>query len=305
MIVVTGASGLLGGNMAMAARRRRVDFVAAYHRHAVHFPDTKGIAADLSDPRQIDAALSSLSPSWIVHCAAATDVDWCEDHPDEAQRINRDAPGFLAAWARVHEARFVFVSTDAVFDGRRGAYTETDAPSPVNVYGSTKWAGEQAVQKELRSALVVRTNIYGWNLQPKESLAEWILGRLEAGKNVPGFDDAVFTPILADDLCEILLDMMDRSMSGFYHVAGSEALTKFEFARRIARLFGHDPESVHPVKVASSGLRAPRPRNTALRSSKASRSLGRDMPDVGEGLQRFKADRDSGYVRELRSHRGA
>jgi len=291
--------------MAMAARRRQVELALAYNRYAIHFPDAKVIGMDLTDHRRLDDALSSLAPRWIVHCAAATDVDWCEDHPEDARRINSDAPGHLARWARAHGARLVFVSTDAVFDGRRGAYAETDAPSPLNVYGSTKCVGERAVQQELPASLVVRTNIYGWNLQPKESLAEWILGRLEAGKDVPGFDDAVFTPILADDFCEFLLHMMDRSMGGLYHVVGSEALTKFEFAKRVARVFGHDPESVHPTKLADSGLRAPRPRNTALLAGKVARALGRDMPDVDTGLQRFKADRDSGYLKELRSHRGA
>jgi dTDP-4-dehydrorhamnose reductase len=305
MILVTGASGLLGANFVLAARRRRLDIVATFRRHPVQFPHTKGVALDLTNRDRVGETIASLRPTWILHSAAATDVDWCEEHPDDARRINAEASRYLAAAAREASARFVFISTDSVFDGRRGSYREEDPPAPVNVYGSTKWAGEQAIQKELPSSLVVRTNIYGWNLQPKESLAEWILNRLEAGKNVPGFDDVVFTPILVDDLCELLLDMMDRSMNGLYHVVGSEPLTKFEFAKRVAHMFGRESESIVPTKLADSGLRAPRPRNTALQTRKASRALGRDMPGVDDGLQRFKADRDSGYVKELRSCRGA
>lgn len=305
MILVTGASGLLGANLVMAARERGERVAVGCHRIPVRFPGTERVDFDLNSPSQIKARLRDMRPDWIVHCAAATDVDWCQDHPEDARRINAEASRELAESARRTGTRFLFVSTDAVFDGGRGGYGEEDPPCPVNVYGSTKWAGEQAVRKVLPTTLVVRTNLYGWNLQPKQSLAEWILDRLESGGRVPGFEDVIFTPILADDLAELLLDMVDRSMEGLYHVAGSEALSKYEFARRLAEVFHCDPSSVQPVRIADSGLKAPRPRNTALRTTKATRALGREPPTLDAGLRRFKSDRDSGYVAELRSYRGA
>jgi dTDP-4-dehydrorhamnose reductase len=305
MILVTGASGLLGANLVMAARKRGEKVAVAYHRHPVRFPGTEGMALDLNQPSRIEAVLDAVRPDWIVHCAAATDVDWCQDNPEEARRINTEASRRLAESARARGTRFLFVSTDAVFDGRKGGYGEGDSAAPVNVYGSTKWAAEQAIQELIPKSLVVRTNLYGWNLQPKQNLAEWILNRLEASERVPGFEDVIFTPILADDLSELLLDMIERSLEGLYHVTGSEALSKYEFARRLAKVFGHDPGAVQPIRQLASELRAPRPRNTALRTTKAARALGRDLPTVSAGLQRFKADRESGYVKELQSYRGA
>ncbi len=304
MILVTGASGLLGANLTIAARTRELDVVAAYGTHPVHFEGIEAIPVDLTSPKAIETTLEAVRPDWIIHCAAATDVDWCEAHPDEARRINAEVPRNLAKAARLRKAKFLHMSTDAVFDGRGGSYDETDAPAPVNVYGATKWEGERAVREILPTSLVVRTNLYGWNLLPKQSLAEWILDLLESGTPVPGFDDVVFTPILADDLAGLLLDMVNRSQEGLYHVAGSEALSKCEFARRLARVFGYNPGLVRPVPLADSHLQAPRPRNTTLRTDKAARALGRVLPTAEEGLRRFKLDRDSGYLARLRSCRG-
>lgn len=304
MILVTGASGLLGANLVLTAREWGEEVVATYHRHTVYFKGTKALAADLTIPAEADALLQSVRPDWVVHCAAATDVDWCQDHAQEAHRINAEAPRHVAATARRVGARLLYVSTDAVFDGARGNYVETDTPAPVNVYGASKWAGERAVRDAMPTALLVRTNLYGWNVQDKQSMAEWILARLKSGRAVPGFQDVIFTPILVDDLSGILLDMMDGALEGLYHVAGSEALSKFEFARQLANVFGFDRQSVYPVSVATSGLRAPRPLDTSLGTEKVRRALGRPLPDVDAGLRRFKAARDSGYVRKLRACRG-
>ncbi len=304
MLLVTGASGLLGANFVLSALRSGMELVAQYHSHPVHFAETTARTVDLSDSASARALVQAVDPEWIVHCAAATDVDWCEEHPAEALRINAEAAGTLAAAARDVGARCLFISTDAVFGGERGSYSEADPPAPVNVYGASKRAGEEAVRAALPSALIVRTNLYGWNALPKQSLAEWVLDRLEAGEEVPGFGDVTFSPILVDDLCDLLLAMISKSMEGTYHVAGADGLTKFEFARRVANVFGRDERSVRSVRIADSHLRAPRPRNTTLRTEAAARALGRPMPGVDAGLRRFRHDRDSGYVAQLKACQG-
>jgi dTDP-4-dehydrorhamnose reductase len=139
-----------------------------------------------------------MRPAWIVHCAAATNVDWCESHPVECMRVNAEAAGALARAARSIGARLVYISTDSVFDGVSGGYRETDPVSPVNHYARSKASGESAVLDEIPDALVLRTNIYGWNLQSKHSLAEWALARLEGGEVVPGFRDVSFSPLLVN-----------------------------------------------------------------------------------------------------------
>src|SRR5262249_10037439 len=157
-------------------------------------------------------------PAQIVHCAALTNVDWCEDHPEEANRMNAESSGYLAQLALDIGAHFVHVSTDAVFDGKRMNYVETDQPAPLNVYGYSNQRWEQEVLGRNPSAVVARVNVYGWNAQNKLSLAEWILDQLTKGKSVPGFTDVFFTPILVNDLADVLFAALDRGLSGIYHI---------------------------------------------------------------------------------------
>jgi dTDP-4-dehydrorhamnose reductase len=229
-------------------------------------------------------------------------MDWCQEHPEQARRINVTVSARIAEITSRMKARLLYISTDSVFDGVRGHYSESDQPAPLNVYAQTKLQGEREVLAGNPSAAIARVNLYGWNAQNKQGLAEWILGQLAAGNIVPGFCDTIFCPILANDLAEVLLAMVGRNLSGLYHVAGSEPVSKYEFARRVALTFGFDPGKVISARMAESKLKAPRPLNTSLNTGKICAALGRAMPDVDSGLRRFAELQAGGYVERLKGH---
>jgi len=281
-------------------QQRVQDVIAMYHRHKLVASGTRVIQADLTDSRITDDLLRTLLPDWVIHCAALMNVDRCEEFPLDAYRVNVEMTRNLARISYQIGAGLVYISTDSVFGGERGNYSEEDVPAPVNMYAKSKLEGEKAVQDELERHLIVRTNIYGWNMQKKQSLAEWILGRLEAGQQVPGFCDVVFTPILVNDLCEIILDMLERQLTGWYNVAGSQPCSKYQFALLLGDVFNQERRLVQSVSIEDSFLKAPRPKNTSLRTGKVSRALGRAMPDVKSGLLHFKWLRDSGFVTKLK-----
>ena len=293
MIVVTGASGLLGASVLLQARDLGREVAELCHRHPLRVPGTSAFRVDLTDRRKVRAVIASLQPESIVHCAAATDVEWCEDHPSEAKRVNVHVSSLLAETASELNARLVYISTDSVFDGKRGSYSETDQPAPLSVYAESKLGGEQEVLRRYPLALIVRISIYGWSPQNKGSLAEWAFQRLAQGEHVPGFIDVYFTPLLVNDLAEILLTMLDRGLTGLYHVAGSERISKYKFARRVATTFGFEPDRVVSTRLAESNLRAPRPLDVSLCTEKVCLALGRPMPDVDSGLRRFRKLRES------------
>ncbi|MDQ5846633.1 MAG: dTDP-4-dehydrorhamnose reductase [Acidobacteriota bacterium] len=293
MILVTGASGLLGASFVSVARQYHRPLVALSHQHPVAGSGLESVTVDLTDQQEVEKLLHSLRPTWIVHCAALTDVDGCEEQPDKARLINTTVSRNLAREARILGAGLVYISTDSVFDGEKGDYSEDDIPNPLNVYAQSKLAGEQAVREELAESLIVRTNIYGWNVQKKLSLAEWMLARFEAQQTIPAFEDVIFSPILVNDLSEILLNMMERRMTGLYHVTGSESCSKHQFALNLATVFGMDRQLVKATSIADSSLKAPRPRNTSLSTVKVERTLGKAMPDLLSGLKHFKALRGS------------
>ena len=301
MILVTGASGLLGANLVLTALDRGMPVMAASNRVPFRHPDAESVSLDLRDADAVRDVVARVRPDVVVHTAALTNVDACEDDPETAHAVNAHAPGVLATAAAEVGARMVHVSTDAVFDGARGGYVESDPTNPVNVYARTKLDGERAVLAASPDHLVVRTTLFGWNAQPKDSLAEWALGRLDAGERVPGFTDAVFAPLEASTLGGLLLDLAGLGASGVLHLGSADAVSKYEFARAVAQVFGHDADLVDPVVMADVPFRAPRPARTALDASRAAGLLGRPLPSTRDGVERMRALRDEGWADRLRA----
>ncbi|MEW6566782.1 MAG: SDR family oxidoreductase [Chloroflexota bacterium] len=298
-ILVTGASGLLGANFVLTATEEH-EVVAVCHRERIERPDLDVIQADLSHPGVAREVVASRRVQWVIHCAAATDVDACELDPAGAFRLNRDMARQVAEAARAEGAGLVHISTDAVFDGEAGPYREEDEARPVNVYGRSKLEGERAVLAAHPEALVVRTNIYGWNALPKRSLAEWFLERLEQGQRTPGFTDVWVTPILVSDLARLILSMIVGGLRGLYHVAGAECVSKYDFGRAVAQVFGLEPGLIYPARVGEAGLRAPRALRLCLNGSKVERDLDVRLPGVVQGLKLMRGERDQGRLAELK-----
>lgn len=301
MILVTGASGLLGANLVLTGFRAGRTMGGLTHTHAIRLPGVATARVDLTDERAVHDAVSELRPRAIIHCAAQTNIDEAELHPEAAERLNVGASATLAAAAAEVGAKFVYVSTDTVFDGTRSFNAESDPVNPLNVYGRTKLAGERESARRNPDTIIARTNLYGWNAQPKQSLAEWVLDRLERGETVPGFTDVFFCPTLVNDLSEILFAMLDRELRGLYHVVGAERISKHDFALRVARTFGLDEKLVLPCSVGDAALPAPRSHDMSLSTERVTRDLGRTMPRVDDGLERFAALRDNGFRADLKA----
>ncbi|MEI9974821.1 MAG: SDR family oxidoreductase [Ignavibacteriota bacterium] len=300
-LLVTGASGLLGSNLVWDFSRQGHRVTAVHHSHALQIPGVAAAACDLTDHAGLSRLLVAVRPDCIVHCAAATNLEWCEAHPAECDRINADVPGEIAALARTLDAQMVHISTDAVFDGISGGYRETDPVSPLNRYAQSKARGETAVLREMPAALVLRTNLYGWNLQPKASLAEWILSLLQSGSPILGFSDVVFSPVLANHLGSWILELAASGRSGIFHTASRDHVSKYQFARLLAEVFGCDPALVRESSIADSALTAPRPRNTWLQADRLAAALGRPLPSIREGLEAFRDLAESGFAHRLRA----
>ena len=301
MIVVTGASGLLGINIIAATSGLSREVAGTCYHNALRVPGVQIRSVDLTDRQATREVIATLRPTSIIHCAAATNVDWCEDHPEEADQVNVQASSFLAEIAQELNARFVYISTDSVFDGKRGNYSETDPPAPLSVYANSKLRGEREVLRRHSSPLIVRVTIYGWSAQSKPSFAEWILDEIAAGRQVRGFSDVYFCPLLANDLAEALLTMLDGGLSGIYHAVGSERISKYDFAKRVAGMFNLGTDDVVPVSILAARLRAPRPIDPSLNTAKIRASLGRPMPDVDAGLRRFLELSENGYSDQIKS----
>lgn len=299
-LLITGSSGLLGSNLVLHLSQR-FQTIATYRGHRLKHDTCDNVQMDITHSDETWSVICQWKPQLVIHCAAETRVDYCEEYPEEAYRTNVLGTECLARAVASIGAKLLYISTDSVFDGKVGMYTEEAIPHPLNVYAHTKLAGEQVVMRHVADYLIVRTNIYGWNARPEFSLAEWILDCLDAGKEVPGFADIHFSPILVNDLVEVLAKMIDTDLRGIYHVGASERNTKLSFARMLCQVFDRDMALIRPAHSDEIGLKACRPKDTSLDVKKVTNILGRPMPKIIDGLWRFRQLREEGYVVRLRS----
>jgi len=297
-LLITGASGLLGANLVLEAVEE-CQVVAACHRHPIRAQEVTTVIADLSTPGEAERLIQEHAPQAVIHCAAATDLEACERDPDWAYRQNRDMARFVAEACQANGAALVHVSTDAVFDGENAPYSELDPARPLSVYGESKLAGERAVMEACERAAIVRCNFFGWNARPKASLAEWFLERLAAGKPTPGFTDVWVSPLLASHLARLLLRIAEAGESGLYHVPGADCVSKYHFGRRLARVFGLDPDLVQPASVEDAGLQARRAKRLCLRGERIAAALEVKLPSLEEGLRTFRRQGEDGYRQRL------
>jgi len=297
-ILITGASGLLGLNLALEAANQHTVF-GQVNSNAVQTKMFKVLKTDLLEPGAVGWMLAESQPDWVIHCAALANLEACEVDPELAWELNTEVPRKLAEACRDGGARLVQVSTDAVFDGWVGGYIETDEPHPLSTYAQTKLEAEYAIAETNPDAIIARVNLFGWSLMGRRSLAEFFFNNLSAGKPVMGFTDVYFSPLLVNDIAHIFIQMLDKGLSGLYHVLSSDQRSKYAFGVEIAQKFGLNSELIAPKSVSDAGLAAARSPNLTLKVDKLIHDLGQTPPTISTGIERFYTLYQQGYPQFL------
>ncbi len=299
-ILITGGTGLLGVTWAMQAQRHS-KVIVGLHRRKVTVPGATGLALDLGDPASIASALRSDAVDLVVHSAALTSVEACENDPAAARALNVDAAANVAKACAEVGAGLIHISTDHLFDGERDLYDEDDPPQPKNVYGLTKARGEEAVLKAHPAALVARTNFYGWGPPYRASFSDWILTQLERRQSPALFTDVRYTPILASQLVAACTELHQRGARGIFNVTSDEALSKYDFGVMLAERFGYSGDVIRSDLFTTRHNMVSRPRNMALSNRKARDILGRSLGDAGQHIALLQQEASADWVQRLRS----
>ena len=198
------------------------------------------------------------------------------------------------------DTHLIYISTDSVYEGTKGRYSEEDAARPLNVYGRTKWEGEKPVL-DRPGGLVLRTNLFGWNIQDKKSLGEWILGELAAGRSIGGFRDAVFSTIYTMELARVIDVAIRRKLSGLYNCGSSDSCSKYEFALKIADRFGFDRRLIRPISIDDFEFRARRGKDLSFSTKKIEAALEYRMPTIDQSVDAFYKDYRCGVPEGIRA----
>lgn len=272
-ILIVGVTGQVGGALTEVLGAERVTGTARDAPEGVR-------PLDLDDVAQRDGLASDViataRPAWLVIAAGWTWVDGCEDDPDKAMRINRDAPARLAAATRAKGGRTVYYSTEYVFDGAAGPYDESAATNPLSAYGKSKLEGELAVLEADPDALILRTTVvYGPEGKGK-NFAYRLAASLGKGETIQVPADQISSPTYNRDLAAATVGLMERGASGVFNATGAEVLDRAALSRRIAVALGHDPALIEPVVTADLNQRAARPLKAGLLVDK----LRAALPDL-------------------------
>lgn len=296
-IFITGIAGMLGSNISYLLRDKY--HISGVDLHEIKIPNVKCNIFSALDMEHIREQFLLNKVDILIHCAALVNVDECEVNQEYARQINYDLTKDLADLCNELGIVMIFISTDAVFDGKEASlYKENDMPNPISVYGKTKLEAEKVVLAYHKN-LVVRTNIYGFNYREKYSFGEWIVNSLISNIELNMFYDIFFSPILVNELAVILDQCIENRITGLYHICSTGSISKYDIAVAFMEEFGIEG-SINKVSMENYHFKAPRTKNMGLCNDKICQSLELRIRTPRESVKEFKRLYDNNYYEKLR-----
>jgi dTDP-4-dehydrorhamnose reductase len=286
--LITGSTGLVGSQVTKDLIDQNHLVYSCYHDSKPDLGIPKKL--DLLDSISIKKIVDETTPDVIIHLAAMTNVDLCEVQKDLATKINANATEILAKQAAKRNVFFVYVSTDYVFDGKKGMKKEDDIPNPLGEYGKSKLAGELALNNLASSWCIARTSTPFGIHKTKKSFPLWIKENLESKKEIPVLTDQLTSPTYVRNLSNMLIEIATRQIVGIIHVAGATKISRFQFAEMIADNLNLDKTLLKPTKINEMNWEAPRPKDSSLDVSMANEILYEKPQTIQKGLELFLSE---------------
>lgn len=299
-ILITGGSGLLALNWALAIRER-YSVISGLHEQNISLAGIETRQIDLESVDQLVRTFETVQPQIIIHTAGLTNVEECEAKPNLAQHVNVQLAANVAQACAKRRLSLVHISTDHLFSGEASLIDETHPIAPKNVYGRTKAEAELRVLDAYAQTLVIRTNFYGWGPSYRRSFSDVIIGTLRSGKELMLFKDVFYTPILIEAAAKTVHDLINLKACGIFHVGGDERISKYEFGLKVAEEFNLDSSLIKPGFLTDQVSLVQRPHDMSLSNKKTCNLLGRKLGGVDEHIARLHQQEQSGLVQELHS----
>lgn len=294
-LLVTGYGGFVAGSVVKQANDDWDVFGISRSTVRASHTDVTHIEFDLRDSARLQQVFNDIRPAAVIHTAAKADIDRCQANQAEAEMINVDVTRHLVESCREHGAKMVFCSTDAVFDGKQGRYTEDDPPHALNFYADTKIRAEQIVQEHLANMVVARLALVAG--LPVIGAGNSFLAKMIASfeQNIPVLAPAneIRTPVDVITAGRALLELAGNDVIGIIHLAGNTPLNRYDMSCQIATTLGFPTTLVTATNSAADTARAPRPEDATMSNAKARRLLKTPMLDFTAGLALTLASREA------------
>lgn len=289
-ILVTGSNGLLGQKLTDAVLKNKQFELIATGKGANRHPVKEGYIyeqMDITDKESIAFIVNKHQPDAIINTAAMTNVDTCETQREECWLLNVTAVEYLIDICRDNNIQLIHLSTDFIFDGEEGPYTEEGKPNPLSYYGESKLAAEKLLEKSGIHYAILRTIIvYGIvNDMSRSNIILWAKGALEKGNPINVVNDQWRMPTLAEDLADICLLAVEKDAQGVYNASGKDLMSIIELVERVADYYGLDKSLIKPISSTTLNQAAKRPKRTGFILDKSIRELGYNPHSFEEGIR--------------------
>ncbi|TAF63405.1 MAG: SDR family oxidoreductase [Cytophagales bacterium] len=292
-ILITGANGLLGQKILTTLQNpifsNLFEPIATARGEKRMQDSTPYYSLDIADDLALKSVIMESKPDIIIHTAAMTQVDQCELSPEECYKQNTQVVQNLHNLCKQNNIFLIHLSTDFIFDGEKGPYSEKDTPNPLSIYGDSKWKAEQILLNDTQFtqyAIIRTVLVYGVVADMSRSnIVLWVKNSLEQNKNIQVVDDQWRTPTLAEDLAMGCLLVAQKKATGIFHIAGSETLTPYQIAQKVALFFQLDTAYISRTDASQFSQPAKRPPKTGFNIEKAKKELGYSPTPFEEGLQ--------------------
>lgn len=291
-IIIAGGNGMLGQRLIEFYNKLNdVELISTSVEEKSVFDDVDYVQADISNRNGIKKVVYDFCPDFIINAAAYTNVDKSESERELAWKINVKGVEYLSETARVLDSHLIHISTDYIFDGRSGPYTENDTPNPLGYYARTKLASENTLKISGCKNTILRTNVlYGTAKYSRPDFVKWVVESLRANKEIRIVDDQINNPTFIDDLVQGINKIVELRREGIYNIGGNEFINRYEFTLMIAEYFKLDKNLVKKIKTEELNQPARRPLKSGLITIKAQSELGYKPHTILQSLELMKTE---------------
>ncbi len=291
-IIITGANGMLGQRLfEFYSTLNDVELLVSSIENDFVFKNQNYIQADISNRNELKKVIYDFCPDFIINAAAYTNVDKSESERETAWKINVKGVEYITETARVLDSHIVHISSDYIFDGKNGPYTENDIPNPLGYYGRTKLASENVLKISGTKNTILRTNVlYGTAKYSRSDFVKWVVESVRAGKEIRIVDDQFNNPTFIDDLVQAINKIVELRKEGIYNIGGSEVLSRYDFTMIIADFFNLDKYLIKKIQTEDLDQPARRPLKSGLITIKAQSELGYKPHSIIQSLELMKRE---------------
>ena len=285
-ILLTGGSGLLAVNW-FFSKNNEYSVYLGLNERKIHPDNCQVISLNFFSEESLMKQIEAVSPSVVIHTASLTSVEKCENNPELAFHINVELSSMVANVTKRLGIRLVHISTDHLFEGNVSMLSEEAPRKAINVYGKTKALAESMIEEINPEALIIRTNFYAWGTSYRKSFSDYIIESLRNEKLLSLFDDVFYTPILAENLINIVHELIERNEKGIFNIVSDDRISKYDFGILIAEEFGLDKSYIERCSLNSKSNLVKRPYDMSLSNQKVRELLGKNPGTVKQHIAKL------------------